>query len=140
MFFNHFISNANWLAIIVAGLAYFAVGAVWYQQAVFGKAWAEGHNLTIDPEKAKKQMPVLMALTGVTTIVVAFLIGFLVSALYSQTVMSGIKVGLFAGVLIACCVGINYAYTSKSAKVWLIDAGYHVLGTVVCGIIISIWH
>ena len=140
MFLNHFLSNANWLAIIVAGLAYFAVGAIWYQQAVFGKAWAEGHNLTIDPEKAKKQMPMLMAITGVLTIVIAVLVGFLVSALYSQTVMSGIKVGLFSGAIITCCMGINYTYTSKSFKLLCIDAGYHVLGTIVCGIIISIWH
>ncbi|MCU0435036.1 MAG: DUF1761 domain-containing protein [Bacteroidia bacterium] len=140
MSLGHFLSHANWLAIIVSGLAYFAIGAVWYQPAVFGKAWAEGHNLTIDPEKAKKQMPVLLALTGVLTILVAILIGFLVSALYSQTVMSGAKIGLFAGAIISCCMAINYAYISKSVKTWLIDAMYHVLGAVLCGIIISIWH
>ncbi len=140
MFLNHFLSNANWLAIIVAGLAYFAVGAIWYQQAVFGKAWMIGHNLTIDPEKAKKQMPLLLTMTGVLTIAVAILIGFLGSSLYSQTVMSGIKLGLFAGAIITCCMGINYTYTSKSFKLLLIDAGYHVVGSVICGIIISIWH
>lgn len=140
MFLSHFLSHANWLAILVAGLAYFAVGAVWYQRPVFGNAWAAGHNLTIDPEKAKKQMPVIMLLTLVFTFFVSVLTGFLVSALYSQTVMSGLKVGLFAGGFIGACMAINYIYTGKTIKLLCIDAGYHIVGTALCGIIISIWH
>ncbi|MCA6362242.1 MAG: DUF1761 domain-containing protein [Bacteroidetes bacterium] len=140
MFLSHFLSHANWLAIIVAGLAYFAVGAVWYQRPVFGNAWIAGHNINIDPEKAKKQMPVIMSLTVVLTIGVAMLTAFLVSALYSQTVMSGLKIGLLCGALMGACTAINYAYLGKSVKLWCIDAGYHIVGAVLCGIIISIWH
>ncbi|MGL5891405.1 MAG: DUF1761 domain-containing protein, partial [Bacteroidia bacterium] len=97
MFLNHYLSTANWLAIIVAGLVYFAVGAVWYMPAVFGKAWAAGHNISFNPEDSKGNLPMMMIMTGILTIVVAILVGFLVSALYSQTLMSGVKVGLLAG-------------------------------------------
>jgi hypothetical protein len=33
------LGDLNWPAVIVAALAYFAIGAVWYAPPVFGKAW-----------------------------------------------------------------------------------------------------
>ena len=35
-----FLSDLNCLAALVAALAYFAVGAVWYALGVFGRTWA----------------------------------------------------------------------------------------------------
>lgn len=34
------LGDLNWLAVLVAALAYFAVGALWYAPPVFGKTWA----------------------------------------------------------------------------------------------------
>ena len=33
-------SNINWLAVLVATIAYFMLGAVWYSKALFGAKWA----------------------------------------------------------------------------------------------------
>lgn len=140
MFLKHFLSDANWLAIIVAGVVYFMIGAIWYMPAVFGKAWAAGHKLSMNPEDSKGSLPMMMTLTGLLTLIIAVLVGFLVSSFYSQTVVSGLKIGLLAGAFVSCSMAINYTYTSKSLKVFFIDAGYHIVGTMICGVIISIWH
>lgn len=39
------ISTLNWLAVVVATLLAFAVGAVWYTPALFGKAWMKSIGL-----------------------------------------------------------------------------------------------
>jgi hypothetical protein len=33
------LGDLNWLAVFVAALAYFAIGALWYAPPVFGKVW-----------------------------------------------------------------------------------------------------
>jgi hypothetical protein len=33
------LGDLNWLAVIVATVAYFALGAIWYAPAVFGNLW-----------------------------------------------------------------------------------------------------
>ncbi|RYE18022.1 MAG: DUF1761 domain-containing protein, partial [Sphingobacteriales bacterium] len=39
-------SLINWPAVIVAALSGFAIGGLWYNSAVFGKAWMADSNLT----------------------------------------------------------------------------------------------
>jgi len=33
------IGNLNWLAVIVGGVIYFALGAVWYSPVLLGRQW-----------------------------------------------------------------------------------------------------
>ena len=35
------LGDLNRLAVIVAGLLYYALGALWYAQAVFGRTWQQ---------------------------------------------------------------------------------------------------
>jgi Protein of unknown function (DUF1761) len=35
------LGDLNWIAVIIAGLAYYALGALWYAQPVFGRAWQQ---------------------------------------------------------------------------------------------------
>ena len=48
------LSDLNWLAVLVAALAYFAIGAVWYAPFLFGNAWAAAGGLpTPDPSSRR---------------------------------------------------------------------------------------
>lgn len=138
---QHYFSNAPWLHIAVAGIAYFALGAIWYTPAVFGKYWAVQHNIQMT-EETKKRMPMLMVSTFLLTITLALAMGLLLHLMQAPgTCMSGIKAGLFVGgAFCALPVGINYLYTAKPIKLWFIDAGYHVAGLTLTGIILSVWH
>ena len=42
-------TDLNWLAVIVAALAYFAIGAVWYAPPAFGRAWMAAGGMTVEP-------------------------------------------------------------------------------------------
>ncbi len=41
------LGDLNWLAVLVAAIAFFALGAVWYAQPVFGKAWTRASNFQL---------------------------------------------------------------------------------------------
>lgn len=138
---QQFLSNAPWMQIIVAGVAYFAIGAVWYAPPVFGKYWAAAHKIEMT-EESKKKMPMLFGGTFVIGILMALGIAIALHAMQSPgTCMNGIKVGLFvSGAFCALPMGINYLYQGKPFKLWFIDTGYHVVGLTLMGIILSVWH
>jgi len=144
MLLKEFCSNANWLAIGVAAIVYFALGALWFS-VLFGKSWMAGHNISppTTPEakaQMKKQMPLLMIKTFLMNIVMALVIGIFVHALGSVNCMAGIKLGLALSVIACIPMVMSHMYTMKSFKLCVIDAGYHVVGVTLMTIIISVWH
>ena len=138
---QQFLSHAPWLQIIVAGVVYFAIGAVWYAPPVFGKYWQAAHKIEMT-EESKKKMPMLFGGTFVLGILMALGTAISLHVMQSPgTCMNGMKVGLFiSGAFVALPMGINYMYQGKSFKLWFIDAGYHVVGLTLMGIILSVWH
>ncbi len=34
------LGDLNWLAVLVAGVAFFALGGLWYSNLMFGKQWS----------------------------------------------------------------------------------------------------
>ena len=141
--FNHFLSTANWLAIIVAALAYFALGSLWFS-ALFGKQWMALNNIPEPtPEKReemKKMMMPLMVKTFVMGLVMAFLIALLGSAIGIHMCVPGIKLGLALSVIGVVPLIMADMYLMKPLKLWFIDAGYHVIGITLMSIIIAVWH
>ncbi len=53
------LGDLNWLAVLVATIAYFALGALWYAEFAFGKAWqrAVGWDLTHRRTRASASTP-----------------------------------------------------------------------------------
>jgi hypothetical protein len=138
---QEFFAHAPWLHILVAGVAYFMLGAVWYAPPVFGKYWAEQHKIVMT-EESKKKVPVLFASTFVLGLFMATGVALALYVMQAPgTCMNGIKTGLFlGGAFTALPIGINYLYFGKPFKLWIIDAGYHVVGITLMGIILSVWH
>jgi hypothetical protein len=144
MLLKEFFSHANWLAIGVAAVAYFALGALWFS-VLFGKPWMAGHKIQMptDPaekEKMTKGMPMLMITTFLMNIVMAIVIGMFVMALGAINCMAGIKLGLALSVIGAIPLIMGDMYLMKPKSVWIIDGGYHVVGITLMSIIISVWH
>ncbi|HNA18041.1 MAG TPA: DUF1761 domain-containing protein, partial [Ferruginibacter sp.] len=54
--------------------------------------------------------------------------------------MSGLKLGAFTGACFCSAqIGINYLYEKKPFSLFLINAGYAVVGNIIAGIIICSW-
>src|ERR1044072_3793696 len=132
MLLKDFCSHANWLAIVVAALAYFIFGALWYS-VLFQKPWMAGHN--INPpntpeakEQMKKTFPVLMIKTFVMNMVMSIAIGILVMRFGSINVVAGAKLGLLLSAVGIIPMAMSFMYLMKSFKIIVIDGAYHVVG------------
>ncbi len=60
----------NWIAVLLAGLAYFFLGAIWYT-ALFGKKWKSYNASLMNAADAKKGAAGIMVFSLVLMIVCA---------------------------------------------------------------------
>jgi hypothetical protein len=139
---SSFLSHTNFWSILVATLAYFALGSLWYS-VLFGKAWvAEVEKSGVKlKEPGQQSMAPKMIQTLLLNFLSAFCIAYLVYVSGISNWLAGFKLGLLCGVGFAAA-GIVTAFTweSRSFKLVAIDSGYPIFGMCICGIILSLWH
>ena len=121
----------NYLAVAVSAVAYFALGAIYFNPKVVGTAWMKGHNLSEPTEEDKKGMGKMMAITFVYCLIGCVGIGCLMTIVQPTSYLVGVKIGLLASVFASLSIAMSYMYTKKSFQVVMIDSGYHVIGLIV---------
>ena len=135
-----FLSNINWLAVLVAAIAYFALGALWYSP-LFGKKWIQYQNIDMNAPDVKKGVGGIMFGSFILMLIATIGLAILVERLpLMGGVMSGLKLGLVTGLLFsATAISITYLYIKKPLGLHFIDGLYHVVGQIVAAIILCIW-
>ena len=132
-------SHLNWLAVLVAGVAYFALGAIWYS-FIFKNSWIRLSGVNINDPNAKKGVGGVMLTSLLLMIVCSIGLALFLSRVGPSSWMSGAKVGLIAGICFsATAISISYLYEKRPLGLHLINAGYNVAGCVIAGIILAVW-
>ena len=130
-------AGMNYLAVFVAALAGFGVGAVWY--GVFGKAWLDALGKTEDDIKGSGAAQALPFVTGlVADLVMAIMLAGLMGHLGNITINGGLITGLFVWVgFVITTMGVNHAFSGASPKLTAIDGGHWLAVLLVMGVIIG---
>jgi len=132
-------NGINHIAVWVAGIVHFMLGAGWY--TVFSRAWLAGIGRTeaqLMAEQPNEMMHLLIAV--VVAVVIAYAIAVLLPTLGAQTAIAGARTGgALALALIATTLAMNYAFEVRPLTLWLINAGYMVVGMAITGAIIGGW-
>ena len=137
---TEFLSHINWLAVLVAAVAYFLLGALWYS-VLFGKKWARLVKLDTSNPDLKKGMGGMMISTFVLVLIICFGLEVLIVKFnFLQELSYGIKLGLLTGLAFATtAVSIHYVYENKPTNLYLINNGYHVIGHIIAASILVLW-
>ncbi len=70
--------QVDWLALILATFASFALGAFWYSPKVFGGKWAQGVVIDLTSEDAGRHAAKALSTQFVGVLLLAFVLGWLV--------------------------------------------------------------
>lgn len=132
------LQSINYLAILVAALFSFVLGAIWYNPKVFGTLWMEENGFTEDDLKGANMGKIF----GISFVL--YLVSSLVLAIFlgpESDLIFGIMAGLFTAIaFIGTSIGINYLFERRSMKLWLINVGYATACYGVMGAILGAWH
>lgn len=125
----------HWLAVVVATVASFAVGALWYSPLLFMKAWTRGSGLTEETLKSGHQGMVFG---------LAILANFLATIVFAMFLGPGISVAFGAAAGFACGLfwvtgyfAINYLFERRSLTLFLVNGGYNVAAFTVMGAVLG---
>jgi hypothetical protein len=135
MYLAQILDAVNWLAVVVASVTAFILGAAWYSKALFGNAWMQEVGLTEDAITSAN-----MARTFGGTVVLQLLAAIALSAFLGSgsNWMEGLHTGLLIGIFwVASAYGVTYLFEQRSLRLWLINAGYYVVLYAAMGSIIG---
>ncbi|WP_417457166.1 DUF1761 domain-containing protein [Kordiimonas sp.] len=136
------LSDINWLAVLLGGVVYMAVGSIWYGP-IAGKAWMAEMGMTEEELKQASNNPAkAMFLSFIASLFMSFGLAVVLSmsGMVGGGWLAGMKVGLMLSVLI---VGggtfANYAFESKSLRHFLIHMGNITLSMMAIGAMMGAW-
>lgn len=133
------LNHINWLAVLVGGLAYFFLGAIWYS-FLFGKKW-QGYNASLlnDPS-AKKGVAGTMVISFLLMVLCSLGLALLAVRFGIAGWTGGLKLGIITGVCFAAtAIHISYVYEKRPLGLHLINGVYNIAGNIIAAIIISCW-
>lgn len=137
-------AGMNTLAIIVAGVAGWLIGAAWY--TALGKTWVAALGTTMERlkvENAGKRAAVKAApfvVSMIANLVMAFVLAGLIGHLGpgETTPVNGVISAAFvwAGFVLTT-VTVNYLYAGRTIRLIAIDSGYWLMALLAQGAIIG---
>ncbi len=131
----------NLLAVLVAAVATFALGALWYSPLLFAKAWMTAHGFTAEQLQAmQKDAPRAYTVTFLCWLVMAAAVAILAHRIGIQTALGGLKLGALCWVGFAATVGLSgHVFSDRRIGVFIIDTGYQFVSLLAMGVIIAVW-
>lgn len=125
----------GYLTVLLAAVAGFATGSVWYM--TLGKLWQAALGPARESAMAQKSP-------------LPFIVGFLANLatagmmrhIFATTAISGAGMGLIAGLgiglfMTAPWILTNYAFANRDRTLWWIDAGHAAAATAVIGLVLG---
>jgi len=127
------------LAIIVATLCYFGLGAIWF--TMFRNAWLEGIGRTMEQLQTSGVSPALAyGVALLLTLTLALFLSWLIQATGPLTVARGVQVAI---ILWFCVVfatfATEYVFEGRGVKILAITSGYCLVGMVLMGAVLGGW-
>lgn len=129
------IFDVNWLAVVLAALAGFVVGGIWYGP-LMGRRWMGAVGLTEDQIK-QGSMGLIYGGAFAFSLLASWTLAH-TFATYAQDLSVLVKVltafGLALGFIVPA-IGTNYLFSQKSKTLFFIDAGYWLLFYIAMGLV-----
>ncbi|WP_299281428.1 DUF1761 domain-containing protein [uncultured Tateyamaria sp.] len=129
----------GFLAVVIAGVAGFMFGAVWY--TVFANPWMEASGVPVKdgkPANSANPLPYITSIVGAILVAGMMRHVFVLSGIDSvgEGLVSGFGVGLF---LVTPWIATFYGFGARPFRLVLIDGGYATFGSAVIGTVLTLF-
>src|SRR6266702_4277817 len=117
-------ANINILAVLVAAVLTFVLGAVWYSPVLFAKQWmaAQGYTPEKLEEMKRRGVTRAYAVSVLCYLVTAYVMALLASYTNSTTLAQGLWLGFLSWLGFAATVGLTAnMFSEKPIAAWLLD-------------------
>ena len=132
-------SGARHVAVWIASIVFFVLGAIWY--SVMAAPWVAAIGKTMQEltrEQGASPLPYVVGFVAI--LVMCYTLAWLMHQLHAATLAAGLRLGAIIAIgFIAATLALNYGFESRSVTLWLINSVYVVVGLALAGAIIGGW-
>ena len=130
--------DVNWIGVVLAALAGFVVGGIWYGP-IMGKKWMGAVGLTEDQIKEGS-----MGLIYGRAFAFSLLASWTLAHTFQSYEVNGVELSVLVKVVTAFgialgfivpAIGTNYLFSQKSRTLFFIDASYWLLFYIAMGLV-----
>lgn len=130
------LAHLNWIAVLVASLAGFVLGGLWYGP-LFLKPWLRVSGMSFERGSAQNKL-LVFGLAWVSNLIAAAGLCLFMGAHHGALV--GAHLGLLGGfVFAATALALVYLFEDRPLQHWLINAGYLLVNFAAMGAILGAW-
>jgi len=133
------VSGARHVAIWIASIVFFVLGAIWY--SVMAAPWMAAIGKTMDEltrEQGASPLPYMVGFAAI--LVMCYTLAWLMHRLQTVTLAAGLRLGAIIAIgFIAATLALNYGFEARSVTLWLINSAYVIVGLALAGAIIGGW-
>jgi hypothetical protein len=130
--------RVNYLAVVVAAVAHFLLGAVWF--TVLQKPWLNAVGKTMDQLAAQTNATVGYVVAFVSNLVIAWVLARLIIATSRTSLAGGVAMaGLLWFGFTATTMGTAFVFEGRNAEAFAVIAGYPLVGMLIMGAILGAW-
>ncbi len=134
--------SINWLAVVVAAVAAYIVGWLWYG-VLFGKTWMKLNKMSpADIKKAKqKGMATPMILNFIGTLVTVYVLAVLIGAVEANDMIGAVQLAfwIWLGFLLATTVLGSVLWDGKPWGLFVLNGAYWLVSLEVVAIVLSLF-
>ncbi|HUQ40891.1 MAG TPA: DUF1761 domain-containing protein [Candidatus Limnocylindrales bacterium] len=127
----------NWVAIVIAVVVNMILGSLWFSPMLFSKKWMEWEGHT-EQMGSGSSLPLLIGLTAIGGLVSAIALDWFIDRTGTNTLAGGLLIGLYAGLgFVAPAMFADHLFNNRRGALFLIVAGYPILGLAIMGAILG---
>jgi hypothetical protein len=132
-----FVDSLNWLAILVASVAWFIFNAIYYSVPPISKAWQAAAKV---PPQEGPPLPAIMIASFIIYLVTSTFIGLLVAATGAADLADGALLGASLGLAFGAAGAlITQMYEQRGGSYWLINGISSIVTFAIVGGILAAW-
>jgi Protein of unknown function (DUF1761) len=133
------VSAGRHLAVWIASIVFFVLGAIWY--SVMATPWVAAIGKSMEQltrEHGASPLPYVVGFVAI--LVMCYTLAWLMHRVHATTLIDGLRLGAIVAIgFIAATLALNYGFEARSVTLWLINSVYLVVGLALSGAIIGGW-
>ncbi|MGB3862872.1 MAG: DUF1761 domain-containing protein [Candidatus Aminicenantaceae bacterium] len=133
--------GVNYLAILVCGVVFMVLGALWYSPILFGKKWMVFMGKS-EEEIKEQSVGVWKAylISAAGALIMAYVLAHVIYYVQADTVLKGLQTGLWVwlGFVVTSNLG-GILFEGRPKGLYFLYNGYQLVSLLCMGVILSIW-
>lgn len=131
-------ADLNWLAVVVATIAWFAFSAIWYSIPPLSAAWQKASKVDMSGDGPPLALLFIPTLIGyfVTSVVIGLIVAATGTAELTDALILGATLGVGFGAVGAL---VSQVYEGKGTSYWLINGINAVIAYSIVAVILAVW-